>query len=185
MRCARRLKFAQFLRQDARFPIILTRKNCAAKLIVKHYHEKDNHAGRTNQLLAALSTRFWIIFGHQEIREREKDCNECQRGELKATKQIMAPLLQFRLRFSLRAFTQTAVDYSGPFITMQGRRSRRQKRYLCLFTCLATRAVHLEMAYARDTDSFLNAFYRRPIVGGFQERYCLTMEVTSLEEIRS
>ena len=60
----------------------------------------------------------------------------------------MAPLPQIRLRFSLRAFAQTAVDYGGPFITVQGRRTRRQKRYLCLFTCLATRAVHLEMAYA-------------------------------------
>ena len=50
--------------------------------------------------------------------------------------------------------------YGGPFVTIQGRRSRRQKRYFCLFPCLATRAVHLEMAFGLDTDSFLNAFYR-------------------------
>ena len=160
MRCDGRLKYAEFLPQDARFPIILPRNNCVTKLIVKHYHEKNDHAGGTNQLLAALSNRFWIISGREVIWEWEKECSECQRRKAKAAKQIMAPLPQIRLRFSLRAFAQTAVDYGGPFITVQGRRTRRQKRYLCLFTCSATREAHLKMAYALDTDSFLNAFYR-------------------------
>ncbi|XP_068680564.1 uncharacterized protein [Montipora foliosa] len=124
MRCDGRLKYAEFLPQDARFPIILPRKNCVTKLIVKYYHEKDNHAGGTNQLLAALSTCFWIISGREEIREWEKECNECQRRKAKAAKQIMAPLPQMRLRFPLRAFAQSAVDYGGPFITVQGRRTR-------------------------------------------------------------
>ena len=119
MRCDGRLKYAEFLPQDARFPIILPCKNCETKLIVKHYHEKDNHAGGTNQLLAALSTRFWIISGREEIREWDKKCNECQRRKAKAAKQIMAPIPQIRLKFSLRAFAQTAVDYDGPFITVQ------------------------------------------------------------------
>ncbi len=55
---------------------------------------------------------------------------------------------------------RTSVDFGGPFITIQGRGKRRAKRYLCLFTCLSTRAVHLEIAFGLDTDSFLNAFYR-------------------------
>ena len=72
----------------------------------------------------------------------------------------MAPLPKIRLKLPLRAFARTAVDFAGPFVTIQVRGKKRAKRYLCLFTCLTSRAVHLEMAYGLDTDSFLNAFYR-------------------------
>ena len=72
----------------------------------------------------------------------------------------MAPLRAIRLRFTFRPFDQCAVDYAKPFETIQGRGVKRQKRYLCLFTCLQTRAIHLETAWAVDTDSFLNAIAR-------------------------
>lgn len=71
----------------------------------------------------------------------------------------MAPLPEARLGIVMRCFAHCCVDYGGPFVTKLTRRVTA-KRYLCLFTCAATRAVHLEIAYSLDTDSFLNAFSR-------------------------
>ena len=52
------------------------------------------------------------------------------------------------------------MDYAGPFETKQGRGKTRTKKYLCLFTYLQTRCIHLELAYGLDTDSFLRALDR-------------------------
>lgn len=73
---------------------------------------------------------------------------------------MMAPLPAIRLRFIFRPFDQCAVDYAEPFETFQERGIKRWKRYLCLFTCLQTRAIHLETAWALDTNSFLNTIAR-------------------------
>lgn len=154
-----RLAYAEYLSYDTRYPIILPRRSPVTRLIVQHYHKEHNHGG-TNQTLSALSTKYWILSAREEIREVETNCMECRRRKSKAAQQIMAPLPNIRLNVPLRAFGHTAVDFAGPFVTVQGRGKRREKRYLCLFTCLATRAVHLEMAYGLDTSSFLNAFYR-------------------------
>ena len=89
------------------------------------------------------------------------------------------------MKTSLRAFTRTSVDFGGPFVTIQGRGKRRQKRYLCLLTCMATMAVHLEMAYGLDTDSFLNAFYRMASRRGLPVEVFLIMEPTLRARIKS
>ena len=111
-------------------------------------------------MLSQISGRFWIVAAREEIRAWENECNGCKRRRNRPAAQIMGPLPQVRLRFTFRAFDQTAVDYAGPFTTIQGRGRRRLKRWLCVFTCLSTRAVHLELAWGLDTDSFLNAFTR-------------------------
>lgn len=160
MRCNGRLKFVEFLSYNSRFPIILPRKHWVTKLIVRHFHEEEKHICGTNHCLATLSSRFWIVAAREEIRECERECVVCQKKKSSPASQILAPLHRSRTQMTYRAFDHVAVDFGGPFITVQGRGKRREKRYLCLFTCLATRAVHLELAFSLDTDSFLNAFYR-------------------------
>ena len=160
LRSDSRLKYAEFLPYNVRYPIILQRKHWITKLIIKHYHEKGFHVAGTNQTLADLSSKYWIVSGREAIREWENQCMECRRRKGKPVSQIMSPLPEIRLRKPLKAFAQVAVDFGGPYITIQGRGKRREKRYLCLFTCLNSRAVHLEMAFGLDTSSFMNAFYR-------------------------
>ena len=50
------------------------------------------------------------------------------------------------------------INYFGPWLIKDGR--KEVKRYGVLFTCMVSRAVHVETANALTTDSFLNAYHR-------------------------
>ena len=131
-----RIKYAEYLTYDTCFPIVLPRKHHVTKLIVRRYHEVNNHAAGTNHLLSIISNKYWILNTCEEIREMEKEYVKCARQKAKNARQKIAPLPDIRLKLPSRAFDRVSVDFAGPFITKQGQGKRREKRYLCLFTCL-------------------------------------------------
>ena len=92
---------AEFLLYDMRFPVILPRGSWTTKLIVKHHHEAGHHITGTNHTLSNLSTKYWIPVVREEIRQWEKECNECKRCKAKAAQQIMAPLPRVHLQLPL------------------------------------------------------------------------------------
>ena len=57
-----------------------------------------------------------------------------------------------------RPFTAIGVDLMGPVMITIGR--NRVKRYVCIFNCLATRAVHFEVVQSQDASAFLQAYRR-------------------------
>lgn len=54
----------------------------------------------------------------------------------------------------LRPFLHVGVDYFGPIEVRRG----LVKQYCVIYTCLTSRAVHLDVAHSMDTDSCVNAF---------------------------
>ena len=144
---------------DAKHPVILPKKHHISKLVIAHIHNQGHHNLGVNFTLAELRQKYWIINGREEIKRWKRECNVCKLGRRRRGEQIMAPLPEARLGTSLRCFAHCGVDFAGPFVIKLTRKVTA-KRYLCLFTCASTRAVHLEIAYSLDTASFLNAFAR-------------------------
>jgi len=80
----------------------------------------------------------------------------------------MADLQELRLVAEKPPFIYVGVDYLGP---LEGKKGRsRVERYGCLFTCLTTCAVHIEIAHSLDTDLMINALRRFISVCGYPER---------------
>lgn len=63
-----------------------------------------------------------------------------------------------RITETQRPFTHCGTDYFGPMTVVI--RRRHEKRWGALFTCLTTRAVHIELVSSLSTDSALMAIRR-------------------------
>lgn len=79
----------------------------------------------------------------------------CIRHRGRLTEQKMADLPKERVLPDKAPFTDVGIDYFGPIDVKRGRSCL--ERYGVLFTCMTSPAVHLEVAYALDTDSCVNA----------------------------
>ena len=88
----------------------------------------------------------------------------------------MAPLPSVRITPMNPPFTFVGVDYFGPLMVRQGR--SLVKRYGCLFTCLTMRAVHIEIAYSLDAESFLCALADLSLDEVSLKKYIAIMEPT-------
>ncbi|KAK2907800.1 hypothetical protein Q8A73_008873 [Channa argus] len=127
------------------------------ELILQDIHERIGHGGR-NHVLSTLRQRYWIPNAISAIRKILSSCRTCRRLHGATGRQQMADLPLSRVLPDEPPFTRTGVDCFGPFTIKRGRTTA--KRYGVIFTCMATRAVHIEVAASLDTDSFINALRR-------------------------
>jgi len=156
LRVGGRLQYSA-LSEEEKHPFILPKRHHVTKLIVQHYHELVGHSG-TQHVLGATSEKFWILHGNSTVRHYLKECRKCRLWKVQVNQQLMAPLPKCRVTPGNSPFAGTGVDYVGPMLLNIGR--SHVKRYGCIFTCMASRAVHLELSSSLSASSFLQAFFR-------------------------
>ena len=157
---------------DIKHPIVLPRTGYATPLIVNHWHQKSGHHAAP-YVINKLRERFYVVGQERTIKLFIKNgCMACRNWKAKPSSQMMSPLPSVCVKPGQRLFTVTGVDFMGP-ITVKCNRNIL-KRYCCVFTCLVSRASHLEMAYDLTTGSFLMALQRFLAVRGTPTKiiYC-------------
>lgn len=145
---------------ETKHPIILPSNHHFTQLIVNKYHRLTLHGG-TQIISGLMREKYWIINARSTIRNIISKCITCRRHQATIRPQLMGQLPTSRTSAS-KAFQHTGVDYAGPFdIKLQTGRSRKcVKGYICLFICMTTKAIHLELASDLTSNCFLAAFKR-------------------------
>ncbi|XP_052562663.1 uncharacterized protein LOC120431010 [Culex pipiens pallens] len=145
-----RIEASPFAPYDAKYPIILPRAHYITELLIDWYHRRFGH-GFGETVVNEIRQRFHISNLRVLVREYPKKCNFCKMEKAEPEVPRMAPLPAARVTPHERAFTRVGIDYCGPFAVRFGRGT--VKRWVALFTCLATRAVHLEVVASLSTES--------------------------------
>lgn len=138
-------------------PLLLPSRNPVVGLMVADLHRTCGHMGR-EYILNKVQEKYWIIGVNSLIKNVMFNCILCRRQNANPYLPQMAPLPNDRLTADVPAFTNIGLDYFGPFAVLNGRKN--EKRYGVIFSCLSSRALHLEMSCSLNTDSFINAFRR-------------------------
>ena len=137
-------------------PIIIPHDHRVAMLIIRDLHNSC-HLGQ-EWLISLVRRKYWITHIRKIVKTVARGCVVCKRRFALPDCQKMADLPVARVDRCHPPFYSVGLDCFGPYMVKYGRGNI--KRYGCIFTCMTTRAVHIEKLDTLDSDSFINALRR-------------------------
>lgn len=145
---------------DERFPILLDQNGNIAKLIVRNAHRLLLHGG-TQDIIRLVRQKFWIFQCRLLVKRVICECVVCYRHRMQTGQQLMGTLPSSRITPS-NTFQNIGIDLCGPFTLKlsTGRCKTTTKGYVCVFVCMVTRAVHLEVVRDLSSQQFIMALRR-------------------------
>ncbi|KRX12510.1 Transposon Tf2-6 polyprotein, partial [Trichinella nelsoni] len=161
-----------------KYPVLLPNQHPLVKLLVRDQHIRQLHAG-VDQTLSCLRQRYWIVNGRSVVKQVIRECVTCRKENAKPFSPKMSDLPRERV-VEVLPFENTGLDVAGPLYAREGNTVR--KVYICLFTCMTTRAIHLELVSSLTAPRFLQALDRFFARRG-QPRIIQSDNFTSFKEI--
>ncbi|CAH0727196.1 unnamed protein product, partial [Brenthis ino] len=143
--------------RDYKRPIVLDSKDKTTLLIIEEFHCRFNH-GNHATVMNEVRQRFWVLGLRSAIKTIQHQCQWCKTRKARPQELPVGNLPAERLMHGNPPFTCTGIDYFGPMTITVAR--RHEKRWGALFTCLTTRAVHIELTPSLSTDSMIMALRR-------------------------
>ena len=154
-----RLENIRSLPNEMRKPITLPRGHRMINLLLKHLHEKRVHCGYKSLVYESRKC-FWIVGVRKMVQQVTSKCVICKKLRRRPLEQLMGQIPKLSVAAGFPAFSgNTAVDMFGPFQVRIGRKPLKEAQAI-IFTCMTTRAIHLELVTDKSTDTFLMAFRR-------------------------
>ncbi|KAL0830420.1 hypothetical protein ABMA28_002597 [Loxostege sticticalis] len=138
-------------------PVILDGSHPYARLLCNREHRRAHHS-HNERVVNDIRQRYWILRLRPAVRAVAYKCAFCRMRKTKPVRPITGDLPRARLEAFTRPFSNCGLDYFGPMTVTVGR--RHEKRWGALFTCLTTRAVHIEIVSSLSTDSAIMALRR-------------------------
>lgn len=103
--------------------------------------------------------RYWIVGLRAMSKHLTRKCITCRKLRKKPLQQQMGQIPNLRTAEGLPVFSNTALDMFGAFQIRLNRKTLKEAQVI-IFTCMTSRAVHLELVSDRSSETFLMAFRR-------------------------
>uniref|UniRef100_A0A1I7X800 Integrase catalytic domain-containing protein n=1 Tax=Heterorhabditis bacteriophora TaxID=37862 RepID=A0A1I7X800_HETBA len=144
---------------DTKFPVFLHRSCYITHLFIIYIHNNLAHSG-VNSTIANLRQIVWIPKARVTVRKCiKKLCMACRKTLAKPYPLPSMPSFPTSRVLESRPFSHLGVDYMGP-LRFKKNNSQVGKIWICLITCLATRAIHCEVVFSLTAEAFLHMLRR-------------------------
>ena len=143
--------------ESAKYPKLLPRHEHFTHMLINEVHVRLIHAGVAHTS-AQIREEYSIPQGRTKVRKVLSQCLICRRYEGSSFQPPRIPPWPRERVSSSDPFQFVGLDYLGPINVREG--SELKKMWVCLFTCLTVRAIHLKWVTDLTAVQFLSCLRR-------------------------